>query len=299
MGSFEPVSLGDMPKITSYLQMYKGNEASEYSFTNLFIWSPGDQVEWMEGDGFMLLRTKPSTRTHYLMAFAPEDRTEAALEAAVAAAKADGERFSLHSLPEWYRERIQAILPERFVFEREPHHDDYVYAVSDLMSLAGKKYQGKRNHINKFMRVYGSRYAYAPYEQGMADACMEIYDRWLATKEETPALRSERESVRRALYHAAELGIAGGVILVDGRPEAFSLGERMTDDMAVIHIEKANPDIPELFALINREFVAHAFADLKWVNREEDMGDEGMRTAKQSYHPARMITKYRAALKED
>jgi hypothetical protein len=279
--------------------LYKGNEASEYSFTNLFIWSPGDQVEWMEGDGFMLFRTKPQTRTHYLMAFAPEDKTEPALEAAIAAAKADGERFSLHSLPEWYRDRIESRMPGRFAFEREPHHDDYIYNVEDLTSLAGKKYQAKRNHINRFMREYGGRFTYAAYERGMADGCMAIYARWLSTKEESQALRSERESVKRALYHAEELGIEGGVILVDGKPEAFSLGERITEDMAVIHIEKANLDIPELFALINREFASHAFAGMKWINREEDMGDEGMRTAKQSYHPARMVAKYRAVLSEN
>lgn len=299
MGSFEPVSLEDRSRIESYLRLYEGNEASEYTFTNLFIWSPGDQVEWLEGDGFMLFRTKPQTRTHYLMAFAPEEKTGAALETAVAAAEADGERFSIHSLPEWYCDRIRACLPGRFVFEREPHHDDYVYNVSDLIQLTGKKYQNKRNHINKFMRTYGGRFSYAPYEPALADGCMEIYARWFSAKEDSPALRSERESVRRALYHAKELGIEGGVIFVDGKPEAFCLGERMSGDMGVIHIEKANPDIPELFAMINREFVTHAFPDLRWINREEDMGDEGMKTAKQSYHPARMIIKYRALLKED
>ena len=298
MGSFGPVSSGDRERIVSYLRMYEGNEASEYSFTNLFIWSPGDQVEWMEGDGYMLFRTKPKTRTHYLMAFAPDERIGAALEEAVATAEADGERFSIHSLPQWYKDKVEAIVPGRFAFEREPHHDDYIYRVEDLVNLTGKKYQNKRNHINRFMRMYGGRFAYADYETGMAGDCMDIYARWLSSKEETPELLSERESVKRALYHAPELGLAGGVLLVDGKPEAFSLGERITEDMAVIHIEKATPDIPELFPLINREFVAHAFGNLTWVNREEDMGDEGMRQAKLSYHPARMVEKYRGALKE-
>jgi hypothetical protein len=149
------------------------------------------------------------------------------------------------------------------------------------------------------MSEFGSRYAYAPFEPAMADDCMEIYARWLATKGAFKVLQSERDSVQRALYHTNELGVDGGVILIDGKPEAFSIGERFTDDMAVIHIEKANIEIPELFSVVNREFTSHAFSDLLWINREEDMGDEGLRGAKQSYHPARMIQKFCMRLRED
>ena len=88
----------------------------------------------------------------------------------------------------------------------------------------------------------------------------------------------------------------GGIILIDGKPQAFSLGERLTQDMAIIHIEKANPEYPNLFSLINRDFAASAFVGFKWINREEDMGDPGLKRAKQSYHPARMIEKYCATL---
>ncbi|MDR0469842.1 MAG: phosphatidylglycerol lysyltransferase domain-containing protein [Peptococcaceae bacterium] len=299
MGSFETVTLEDRSRIQRYLRLYVGNEASEYTFTNLYIWASDDEIECKEGDGFLLVRWRPEKVSHYLIAFAQEDRLGAALDEGIASARAGGERFSMHSLPEWYCDRIRACQPERFLFEHEPHNDDYIYLAEDLVNLAGKKYQSKRNHINKFMRVYGGRFAYAPYEQSMADDCMEIYAHWFSSQINTKALQTERESVRRALYHAEELGVAGGVILVDGKPEAFSLGELLTEDMAVIHIEKANLEIPELFALINREFAARAFPCVKWINREEDMGDEGLRNAKHSYHPARMIKKYRATLKED
>ena len=296
MGSFEPVSIGDRARITRRLRMFPHNEASEYTFANLYIWEGADKIEWMETEDFALFRTWPKGELHYLMAFAEEDKLAAALEAAIASAGEEGRPFSMHSLPEWYRDMVVKHMPDRFQFDREARLDDYIYRSSDLISLTGKKYQSKRNHINRFMNVYGRRYAYAPYDAGLADGCMEIYDSWLETHQEAEELGGERESVRRALYHAEELGLVGGVILVDDKPEAFSIGERVTDSLAVIHIEKANLRIPELFSLINREFTTNAFADVEWINREEDMGDEGLWRAKQSYHPARMIEKYHATI---
>ncbi|MCL2121470.1 MAG: phosphatidylglycerol lysyltransferase domain-containing protein [Clostridiales bacterium] len=299
MASFEPIALGDRERLSRRLRMFPDNEASEYTFTNLYIWEGAENIEWLDTGDFMLLRTWPKGILHYLMAFAEDDKLEEALETAIRTAKADGRRFSMHSLPAWYCDKLRARLPGRFHFEREARLDDYVYHTRDLIELTGKKYQSKRNHINRFMSVYGRRYEYRTYDPAMADDCMEVYDSWLSTHEDPESLQSERESVRRALYHAKELDTVGGVILVDGRPEAFSIGERLTGDMAVIHIEKANLRIPELFSLINREFSSHAFADLLWINREEDMGDEGLRRSKQSYNPARMIEKYHAVLAEE
>ena len=299
MGSFEPVTIGDRERITRRLRLFPHNEASEYTFTNLYIWEGAEDIEWMESEDFMLLRTWPRGVLHYLMAFAEEDKLKEALETAIASARSEGRRFSMHSLPGWYCDMLRRQMPGRFVFTREPHLDDYVYESRDLIGLTGKKYQAKRNHINKFMSVYGSRFTYAPYEPGMADGCMEVYDRWISVQEDADALQSERISVERALRHAEALDVVGGVIFVDGKPEAFSMGERLTADMAVIHIEKVDLRIPELFSLVNREFVSHAFSDLPWINREEDMGNEGLKRAKQSYHPARMIEKYRATLTEE
>ena len=296
MGSFEPVSLGDREEINRRLSLFPHNEASEYTFTNLYIWQKLENIAWMAGEDYMLLRIWPKGVLHYLMAIAPEDKQEEALEAAIATAREEDSPFVMQSLPAWYCDMLRERMPGRFHFEREVRLDDYIYATDDLVHLRGKKYQAKRNHINKFMHVYGRRYSYVPYEPEMADACMEVYDRWLEVHEETGELLAERESVKRALYHAEELGVVGGVILVDGMPEAFSIGEQMTGDTAVIHIEKVNPRIPELFSLINREFAAFAFEHLPWINREEDMGNEGLRRSKLSYHPTRMVKKYRATL---
>jgi len=296
MGSFEPITLKDRDRISRYLRIYPDNETSEYSFTNLFIWSGVENIEWRESDGIMCLRTWAGGVLRYLMAFAPEDRFNEALDTAIATSAEAGRPFFMHSLPDWYREKMEAHMPGRFTFAREPHMDDYVYRAKDLIKLPGKKYHAKRNHINRFMNEYGGRYIYAPYEESMAGACMEIYNRWLSGQRDPAPLCGERDSVACAIANAEALGVVGGVVLIDGVPQAFSLGERLTSDMAVIHIEKANPAIHGLFSVINRDFAANAFSDAAWINREEDMGDEGMKRAKLSYRPARMIEKYRAIL---
>ncbi len=133
--------------------------------------------------------------------------------------------------------------PGRFRFEREPHHDDYVYRVEDLINLSGKRYHGKRNHVNRFLQEYGDRYIYEAFTPALAQECMELHMQWYRAHRDTGSrgLREECESVERALFNAGALGLVGGVIRVDGKVQAFSMGESITDQMALIHIEKATP----------------------------------------------------------
>ena len=297
MGSFRRIALGDRAEISRYLRMFPQNEASEYTFTNLFIWGGSEDIQWMEKDSFLLIRATVMGALRYLMAFAQPENLENALESAIGMANGAGEAFAMHSLPPWYCDMMEKCMPGRFLFEREPHMDDYIYNTMDLTDLAGKKYHGKRNHINKFMSMYAGRYEYVPYSPELADGCMDVYNRWYEQQEESEALNWERDSVNLALYNSRELEVIGGVILIAGKPRAFSIGEMLTSDMAVIHIEKASPEIPELFSVINRTFAANGLSGSSWINREEDMGNEGLRRAKRSYRPVRMVEKYRAGLK--
>jgi hypothetical protein len=102
----------------------------------------------------------------------------------------------------------------------------------------------------------------------------------------------EDYAIHQALTHFEELDYQGGAIQIDGKIEAFSLGEPLNADTAVIHIEKANPDIPGLYSAINQYFCTNAWSDMEWINREQDLGIEGLRNAKESYHPHHMVNKY-------
>ncbi|GHU76843.1 hypothetical protein AGMMS49992_23240 [Clostridia bacterium] len=295
--AFAPITIEDKPLLTRYLRCFPENEGSECQFSNMLLWSPADHIDWALADDALLLRAQgPGGINCMLMVFTQPERLCEGLELAVESMQDRGEPFRMCSLPDWYVRRMDACSPGRFIYEREPHHDDYVYEVSSLISLSGKALHAKRNHVNKFLSTYNGCFEYEPYHPAQFCECMAAYDQWLQERGETPELCAERVSVVRALNYADALGLKGGVIRVNGTVEAFTLGEQITADMALIHVEKANITIPGLFAAINQMFLANAYPDMVWVNREEDMGLEGLRKAKRSYHPMRMIEKYGAIL---
>lgn len=297
MGSFCPIKLQDRPEILDYLRYFPENEGSECMFSNMFLWAVSDQIEWKAQEGSLLLHTVTATGLPcMMMVFSQPGRLCGGLDSAIRAMQERGEPFRMCSLPGWYVALMDSCSPGKFVFEREPHHDDYVYETASLITLAGRDLHGKRNHINKFTGMYQGRFSYEPYGVSLFAECMDAYLRWFEERGESPELCAERVSVERALRYCDALGLKGGVIRVDGVVEAFSLGERITPDMALIHVEKANLNIPGLFTVINKMFAENAFADTQWINREEDMGLEGLRKAKRSYRPARMIEKYGAVL---
>ncbi|MDR1263961.1 MAG: phosphatidylglycerol lysyltransferase domain-containing protein [Oscillospiraceae bacterium] len=294
---FTPVTIADKSLITRYLRYFPENEGSECQFSNMLLWSLSDHIEWSVVNDALLLRTRTRNDTAcMMMVFTQPERLCEGLELAVESMQERGEEFRMCSLPEWYVRRMDACSPGRFAYTREPHHDDYVYEASALISLSGKALHAKRNHVNKFRSTYGGRYQYEAYHPSFFAECMDAYNRWLDERGESPELCAERGSVECALRYADQLALKGGMIRVDGVVEAFTLGERITADMALIHVEKANLDMPGLFAAINQMFLENAFPDAIWVNREEDMGLEGLRKAKRSYHPTRMIDKYGATL---
>ncbi|MDR1569964.1 MAG: phosphatidylglycerol lysyltransferase domain-containing protein [Oscillospiraceae bacterium] len=299
MGSFCPIRLEDRSTILRYLRYFPENEGSECTFSNMFLWAVSDNIEWQIVGGSLLLHTVTTAGVPcMMMVFSPPDRLCEGLEYAVEAMRALNEPFRMCSLPDWYVARMDACSPGMFRYEREPYHDDYVYETGSLISLAGRDLHGKRNHINKFNGLFQGRYSYEPYETNMFAECMDAYLRWFEERGESPELCAERVSVERALRYSHALGLVGGVIRVDGKVEAFTLGERITPEMALIHVEKANLSVPGLFTVINQKFVEQTFADTLWINREEDMGLEGLRKAKRSYRPARMIEKYGATLND-
>lgn len=112
-----------------------------------------------------------------------------------------------------------------------------------------------------------------------------------------PGLKAEDYAVQRALDHFDRLSCLGGVLVVEGRVEAFSLGEPLRPEMAVIHIEKGNPQIKGIYAAMNQMFLEQTFSGVELVNREQDLGEPGLREAKQSYRPVAMVDKFAAVLK--
>ena len=188
--------------------------------------------------------------------------------------------------------------PGKFDYTEERDLFDYVYDGESMRELKGRKNVKKRNHINYFIKEYEGRYEYRLLDEEDFDACLALVQEWTSNKEENGQIDEEMEEELIGIKKLFEnysvlkdkLKIAG--IFIDGKLEAFTMGEYINPDMALIHIEKANPSIRGLYPFINQQFLVHEFSDVEFVNREEDLGIEGLRKAKLSYHPVRFVEKY-------
>lgn len=190
-------------------------------------------------------------------------------------------------------------LPSRFAqrFRSEAKRDflDYLYLREDLQNLKGKKLQAKRNHINKFNKLYS--WQYEQLDKDSCFECMEVEEKWCKSSiERHPEAEEEYLNEKRVieflLNNFEQLGIFGGAIKIEGRIVAFSLGSKINDNTFDTHIEKADRDIEGAFAIINQQIALHLPENYIYINREEDLGMEGLRQAKLSYHPFRMIEKH-------
>lgn len=171
---------------------------------------------------------------------------------------------------------------------------DYVYEASKLIDLSGKKLSGKRNHIHQFLRQYADDYEYVPVDESKLSECKRILDAW-CDKNESESVHpdnSERVACYELFNNWSRLGVKGALLKVAGRFEAFTVGELLNRETAAIRIEKANSSINGIYTVINREFCAHEWNHVKYVNREEDMGIKGLRKSKQSYNPVSRVNKY-------
>jgi hypothetical protein len=189
-------------------------------------------------------------------------------------------------------------LPEdKFIVRLEEDAKDYLYEGEKLRTLSGKKLHKKKNHYNNFIKNYGDRYEYRALGCNPTDRddVFKFLDKWREQKGEEVEqhLDPEVEGIHDILLNCTRLNIRMGAIYIDGKMEAFSIGSyNPLEDMAVIHIEKANPEITGLYQAINKEFLVHEFPNVSLVNREDDLGFEGLRHAKQSYYPVDYARKY-------
>lgn len=185
--------------------------------------------------------------------------------------------------------------PEKYLIQEEEDFKDYLYDGDALRSLSGKKLHKKKNHYNSFVKFYGDRWLYRALTPADRDEVFRFLDKWRENKGEVVEqhLDPEVQGIHNILKNLDQIDAKMGGVFIDGKLEAFSIGSlNAAENMAVIHIEKANPEINGLYQVINREFLTHEFPDAALVNREDDVGIEGLRQAKLSYFPSGYERKY-------
>ncbi len=292
---FKPLELEDRGLLQPRLWEYQP-ETSELTFTNLLIWKDHYKLSWsLDGAWLLIITDSASGGTWSFPPIGPPFRAPICLKLL---RWLQGEKGVEASRIERADNRLVQELADTPGFLIEPlrDHFDYVYRSADLIELKGHHYQGQRNHIHQVQRAYA--YAYETLQDRHLAACLELAETWCASKRcaEDLSLSGEWEAVKASLQNFHNLQLEGGVILINQQVAAFTLGEMLNQDTAVIHIEKASPQIPGLYAVINQEFSRHSWSQVPFVNREQDLGVPGLRTAKLSYNPLRLVEKFRIQL---
>ncbi len=277
---FKPVGLEDREVFGGYLAR-EPSEVCELNFANIFIWKDSEHPRWTVLNGSLCVLVEPNFEDPY---FLPPLGGERVPET-VAVCLEHAPRLS--RVPEDFVARYGA----GFKAEEDPGNFDYVYLRQDLAELKGKKYDGKRNRIRKFESTFA--HEYHALTRPDVPGCYRLLEDWFEEKRNgDPYMKAEKVAIIQALASFERLGLKGGVVKVGGRVEAFTMGGRLTADAAVIPIEIANPGLVGLAQWINREFVCREWGDHAFVNREQDMGIEGLRKAKLSYQPDHLVKKY-------
>lgn len=178
--------------------------------------------------------------------------------------------------------------------EPQRNQYDYIYRRADLAALQGGKLKAKRNHVNKFLSEYPD-FQYRSLEPSMFDDCRRLADLWREERGDTnpvygDTIGAEHRVMENVFGNWDALGMLGGSIWIYGRLVAFTYGAPVTDDTIDVCVEKADRSVNGLFSVINQQFCAHLPEQYIYVNREEDMGLEGLRKAKLSYHPEILLT---------
>jgi len=295
MLQFSDLSIRDREIFNKYLKAER-YEGSEMNFTNFFMWKDVYNFRYTEFMDHLLIIAVPNVGEPYAMLPAghgEEDKMEAVLHELMEYFKSKGWKFKFKRVEENKLELFKSLKAFDFEYEEDRDNSDYLYAASDLINLKGKKYDGKRNHINKFKKTYTS-YEYRPISKDEIEDCKVILENWCKehTCDENSDFSCEKRANNELLDNYDIMGVKGAIMYVDGKPEAFTVGELLNGNTAVIHIEKANSAINGLYTYINQQFCTNVWMDCEFINREQDLGLEGLRKAKLSYNPAKIITKY-------
>lgn len=292
MLSFRPLSWADLK---TYSQLYKlcPVHASEYSFFALWGWNGTQPVELAFSDGLVWPALSGSPRRVlapvgpwaeadwngiFARHFAPKDR--------------------LHHVPKELLSHFPKTLRERFSLAPERDLWEYIHPVRELIELRGSVYASKRSHMRAFIAEHNPEYLpLLPDDFPELLAFQELWRKSRGPEDETArALDEEELAIRRALDRWEDFPLTGALLRVQGKTIAYTIAEELDPETLDIRFEKALGNLSGSYQALNCLFLEHQGSGYAWVNREDDAGDPGLRAAKLSYNPKRMIEKYRLEL---
>jgi hypothetical protein len=305
------ITIEDRPILEEYLGGFNYG-TSGLSFTSLFMWRNVNYFSWeiigdylcIAGLSHLEIETKepflfpPLTRTG---SYDPESLS-ATIKEAKRIFESKGYKFSIRLMPFQMMEILESALPGQLKFFDDRPNYDYVYRKRDLILLKGREYHSKKNHLNYFLNNY--QFEYITLTSDMAEQAMHFIREFNERKKnlsehEIALLKMEEVAMSDVFDNLEKVGYLSAAILINSKIEALCIGGQLNRKTVTVHIEKANINYRGLYQLINNEFCKHVAPHIKYINREEDMGIPGLRKAKLSYKPCKLVECHIAIFKED
>ncbi len=290
MNTFKTPQISDKIWVDEILKGYWA-PSMEYSFSTIFLWADIYKTKIRKYKSCLLARF--SDNIYFFPAGGNEEDIKSAIDWIL---ENSSSPVIFSGLSKEHKKFLEKNYEGVFSFSESRDYGDYIYTVEQLSTLKGKKLSPKRNHINRFLEN-NPNWSYEKIDEENIDEVLKMHSEWeiMADAKNNKELLQEGDVVRKALKYYNELGLSGGLIRSNGKVIAFSLGDELNSDTFLVHIEKAFYDIQGAYPIINKEFVIKNCMNYKFVNREDDTGDEGLRKAKLSYNPYEILTKYRAS----
>lgn len=287
---FKRPELEDKDLIKTYLTE-AGNRNCELTFANIYLWSREIYpVTYAIVEDTLCFLNEAET---YSVTFpiGHGDKRKA-IECLKQQFEQESRPFRMHLVTPAQFQILEELYGDKVRIEYDRDAADYVYETEKLINLSGKKYHGKKNHINRFVSNH-EHWSYESINEVNVDECIEMAKEWgkLNDCDTNEEKRAELEIAIQGLKMMKDLDLKGGLIRTEEGVVGFSLGEEACSDTFVVHVEKAFAHIQGAYPLINREFARTEAASYTYINREEDTGAEGLRKAKLSYHPVFLIEK--------
>ncbi len=289
MLEFSKISPKDYGRYYKYRNSDVSN-ASEASFTTVFIWNNYYNLECCDNGEFFFLRFNIKGKTpSYFFPIGNGD-TDKALTAISEYAKSKGEKLCFRLVTKENKDKLTAFFGDRLFVKESRDSFDYVYLTEKMISLSGKKLHAKRNHLNYFLENYNYKYTEIKDRETLLKCADKAYELVGAkTKNKNPFELGAMESYFENYF---DFNQKGAMLEVDGEIAAMSFGEQISRDTALVQIELADDNFRGAYQAINKLFCENEWKEFTYVNREEDMGIEGLKKAKMSYQPEFLVEKY-------
>ena len=298
MLKFKTVTLADKAWVDEIV-FSENSPSADYNFGNIYIWDKHFRQLICPFEGRMLTKLRSEGHPSFVFPIGTGP-LRPAVEALRAFAAERGYPFRMHGIAERHKQQLEDEFPGCFDFTEDSDFADYIYSADKLATYSGKALHGKKNHCNRFEAE--NDWEFVPLTRELIPGCMDMLDVWSEENSDRleKSITYEHDAIVRAFAAYEKLGLEGGVLKSGGRIVGFTVGELASRDTLDVHFEKAEGSINGAYPMVCREMTRMAMArhpELKYINREDDMGLEALRFSKLSYKPEFMLKKYTACWK--